>query len=137
MAAAAAASSGDSPLADKTLDKLLRGPDVPAGPATLGFERHPDAPGLMLDFGLGGGDRLGLAYHFLNAIRLDPSDAITLEFADRAVVIRGRNLLPLYNHLVLHSAWRIDASETAFDERAAGTWIARIDVAPLADRRGE
>lgn len=109
---------------------LLRGPSADSNPASLGFERHSDGPGLMVDFGLKGGDRLSIPYCYISAIRLDPSNAITLELADRSIVIKGRNLLPLYNNLVLHAAFRVNVTDTGFDDGSASTWIESIEIVP-------
>lgn len=116
------------------MDRFLRAPGrpTPGDAPALGFEQHAGEAGLMLDLGLRGGDRVGLSYYDLHAARLDPSGAITLEFTSHLVTIRGRNLLALYNNLVTHTVWRINAAETSFDDGTAGTWIEAIDV---EDRR--
>lgn len=56
----------------------------------------------MVDFRGHDGTSFALPYRDLRAIVLPRSDRITLEFADHQVVVRGRNLRPVYDHLVGH-----------------------------------
>lgn len=113
------------------MDRILRAPGRPKldDAPSLGFEHHAGETGLMLDLGLRGGDRVGLSYYDLRTARLDPSDAITLEFSNHLVTIRGRNLLALYNNLLTHTVWRINVADTNFDDGTTGTWIEAIEVA--------
>lgn len=117
------------------MDRFLKpehAPAMPTGadaPAPLGFERHAEAPALMIDFVLKGGDRASFPYAYLSAIRLGAGGTIELEFSGRKVAIAGRNLGPLYNALLVHLVTRIAVAGSDFDDGSVQTWIRDIAIA--------
>jgi len=61
-----------------------------------------DQPCPMLDLRGHNGVALALPYRLVRSIAFHPGDGITVEFRDHRIVLRGRNLRPLYDHLVDH-----------------------------------
>src|ERR1700722_19712835 len=55
---------------------------------------------VMIEFRLLNGNAKALAYSYLVAADLDPSEGIKLDFSGYAVTITGRNLRPLFDGLV-------------------------------------
>lgn len=66
---------------------------------------------LMLDVRLKTGDRVALPYSYLSRIEFDPSAALLLDFTATRLTIRGRNLGPLYNGLLMHKVTWIQESD--------------------------
>jgi len=55
---------------------------------------------VMVEFRLLGGNAKALAYSYLVALDIDPSDAIRMDFSGYTVTISGRNLRSLFEGLV-------------------------------------
>jgi hypothetical protein len=94
----------------------------------LGFDTQNDASALMLELVLIDGSRVALPYVLLTAAMLSQEGELTMEYPDRMVRICGRNLLPLYQHILVHLARRVSVSQTAFDDGTASTWVSAIEV---------
>lgn len=93
-------------------------------PAT---ERPP-----MIDFRGHNGNSFALPYRHLTAMAFHPASGIRLEFREHNIVIRGRNLRPLYDHLLEHRV--IYVLEDDFDAAPeSDTFIDSISVERIQD----
>ena len=81
-----------------------------------GVFKASDAPVPFLDLRLESGDRVGYAYSRLDKVVYERSEGITLRYIGDTVVIRGRNLDTLYQHL-LHQ-------ELIWVQEASGSGVA-------------
>lgn len=106
------------------MERYVRRSGTEAASNPSGFESG-DRPYLMLDLVLQDGNRMGLAYCYLMSVKFDDGIRITLVFTDRTVIIEGRNLVPLYNYLLLHQAWRIHVATSPFNE-SGEVWVKSI-----------
>ncbi|MFN0012174.1 MAG: hypothetical protein ACKVS8_11090 [Phycisphaerales bacterium] len=93
-----------------------------------GLEARPEQPVLMLDFVMKNGDRVGLPYAYLSGAALDGNEHLVLTYSDRTVELRGRNLLALYNHVLAHTARRIETAGSPFDDGVQAVWVESITV---------
>lgn len=75
---------------------------------------------LELDLVLRGGDHWGFQYAYKPVMHFDASGIITLYFMNHTVTIKGRNLLPIFQALLDHSAREISEQETEFDSLPDG-----------------
>jgi hypothetical protein len=117
---------------ETAIDKYLRRPggiarndSQPA--AQPGFEANGEYPLPMVDLVQANGNRLGLPYCDLHAVQ-SHSDHLVLLFTEDHVTIHGRNLLPVYNHLLQHTVRRLTESANGFDEGSTTTWIQKIEL---------
>ncbi|KAA0220215.1 MAG: hypothetical protein KJ057_16760 [Phycisphaerae bacterium] len=70
---------------------------------------------IMLDFRRKNGDRLALPYTYLTAITFDPSMGIKLEYTGHQVIIKGRNLEPIYLALLGYRATWLQEQSSRHD----------------------
>ncbi len=81
-------------------------PAVILGPTTgstpYGVARGTDTEPAMIDFRGHNGTSFALPYAQLGTIAFHPTDGITMEFRDHRIAVHGRNLRPLYDHLLNH-----------------------------------
>ena len=90
------------------------------------------APLPMLDFRGHNGTSFALPYAQLQAIAYDPTDGIFLEFREHKIRLHGRNLRPLYDHLLAHRVTFVQ--EEDFDATPeTATFIDRIVVERAAE----
>jgi hypothetical protein len=82
----------------------------------------------MLDLVTRNGDHTALPYPYLVSARLIGGERIELTFTEQQVTISGRNLGPLYQHVLAQSARRIDENVSGFDDGQAVSWVAAIVV---------
>ena len=70
--------------------------------APYGVARGGDTGPAMLDFRGHNGTSLALPYQQLVTVAFHPAEGVTMEFQEHRVLIRGRNLRPIYDHLLHH-----------------------------------
>jgi hypothetical protein len=86
----------------------------------------------MIDFRGHNGNSFALPYHKLMAMAFHPTSGIRLEFREHNIVIRGRNLRPLYDHLLQHRV--IYVLEDDFDAAPeTATFVDSINVDRIQD----
>ena len=86
----------------------------------------------MVDFRGHNGNSFALPYKQLMAMAFHPMTGIRLEFREHNIVIRGRNLRPLYDHFLQHRV--IFAVEEDFDAAPeSATFIDSISVERIQD----
>lgn len=83
---------------------------------------------LMLDLALRTGERHALPYSYLTGCSMDKEGSLVLRFVDQEVIIRGRNLGPVYSGVVSHTARCIAESGTAFDDEQQDVFIASLEI---------
>ena len=76
--------------------------DHAANTAPYGVARGGDVGPAVLDFRGHNGTSFAVPYEQLVTIAFHPSEGITLEFQEHRIVVRGRNLRPVYDHLLHH-----------------------------------
>lgn len=85
---------------------------------------------LMLDVRFNTGDREGFAYAYLMKVKFNPSGSITAIFTTDTVVIEGRNLLPLFDGLLIHAVRFVQEENAIYDLGGEQeTFITRIEIA--------
>ena len=84
-----------------TLKTTANAKPLPILPYGIG-RNSLQGPQISLDFQFRNGNRHGFSYAFLSEIEYDASGVIRLVFGGTQVEIRGRNLLELYERLLLH-----------------------------------
>ncbi len=86
----------------------------------------------MVDFRGHNGNSFALPYEQLMAMAFHPMTGIRLEFREHNIVIRGRNLRPLYDHFLQHRV--IFVLEEDFDAATeSATFIDSIIVERIQD----
>ena len=100
--------------------------------APYGVARGSDSGPAMLDFRGHNGTSFALPYQQLVTVAFQPSDGITLEFREHRIVVRGRNLWPVYDHLLHHriTYLREDDFDAASEE---ATFVDSIIVERIHD----
>ena len=98
----------------------------------FGLAAEGEAPLPMLDFRGHNGTSFALPYSQLQAIAYDPTEGVSLEFREHKIRLHGRNLRPLYDHLLLHQVAFVQ--EEDFDATPeTDTFIDRIIVERVAE----
>lgn len=119
-------------MSGNVVDRFLRPPS--AGPKAetkeLGFGAEAGRSPRMIDFVLKNGDRKALPYAYLVRADLTGGEALEVTFTECVVRIRGRNLGPLYQHVIAQSAQRVEESGTGFDDDRQQSWVEAIAVEP-------
>lgn len=93
----------------------------------FGLAGEGEAPLPMLDFRGHNGTSFALPYSQLQSIAYDPMEGVSLEFREHKIRLHGRNLRPLYDHLLLHRVTFVQ--EEDFDATPeTETFIDRIIV---------
>ena len=86
----------------------------------------------MVDFRGHNGNSFALPYNQLMAMAFHLTTGIRLEFREHTIVIRGRNLRPLYDHFLQHRV--IFVLEEDLDTAPeSATFIDSIDVERIQD----
>ncbi len=94
--------------------------------------RRDDPAPAMLDFRGSNGTSFALPYQQLHAIAFDPVAGIRMEFQEHKIVVRGRNLRPVYDHLLSHRVTFLQ--EQDFDAAPeSATFIDSINVERLVE----
>jgi hypothetical protein len=92
----------------------------------------PDERPPMIDFRGHNGNSFALPYDNLMAMAFHPISGIRLEFPEHNIVIRGRNLRPLYDHMLQHRV--VYVAEDDFDAAPeTATFIDSINVDRIQD----
>jgi hypothetical protein len=97
-----------------------------------GFAAEPGATPRMLDIVRRNGDRLALPYPYLVSCQLTGNAKLELIFTEHAVTLTGRNLGHLYQSVIMQSVWRVEESDTGFDDTKQVCWVESITVKPRA-----
>jgi hypothetical protein len=84
----------------------------------------------MIDICLRTGNRQSMPYAYLVMVKIVGNAQLEMVFTEVTVTVSGRNLLPLYLHLLEHSVERIEESGTGFDDPKHATHIASITIVP-------
>lgn len=119
-------------MAGNPVDRFVK-PTAPASrvePKDLGFTADAGGSARMIDFVFKNGDRTGLPYSYMVSVRLIGGETIELEFTEKLVQVRGRNLGPLYQHLLAQSARRVEESGSGFDDDRLQSWVESIVIEP-------
>lgn len=95
---------------------------------SLGFETAAEPPCRMLDLVYKNGDHEAVPYSYLVGARLKGGGTVELEFPDRIVTLRGRNLNAFYQHVLAQTARRVTVSDTGFDDEQCLCWFESIVV---------
>jgi hypothetical protein len=86
----------------------------------------------MVDFRGHNGNSFALPYKQLMAMAFHPTTGIRLEFREHTIVIRGRNLRPLFDHFLQHRV--IFVLEEDFDATPeSSTFVDSISVERIQD----
>ena len=122
---------GSVALSGSPVDRYLGKSAAPAmreEPKDLGFKSDAAASPRMIDFVAKNGDHTALPYGYLVSARLIGGEKVELEFTEKKVTIRGRNLAPLYQHILAQVAARIDESDTGFDDDRQQSFVETIAI---------
>lgn len=92
----------------------------------LGFETDAEGSLRMLDIVFRNGDRIALPYAYLVGLALVGNQSLAMDFTERRIEVTGRNLRVLYEHLLDHTARRIEESLVEFDDGEQVCWIETI-----------
>ena len=92
----------------------------------------PNEPPPMVDFRGHHGNSFALPYEQLRAMAFHPATGIRLEFREHNIVIRGRNLRPLFDRFLQHRV--IFVLEEDFDAAPeSATFVDSISVERIRD----
>lgn len=101
------------------------------GDAALAFKtvapNEPSPP--MVDFRGHDGRFRALPYRCMESIAFDDPGGIAVEFTDHRVLLRGRNLRPLYDELVLQRVTFVQEGDLDFVSESE-TFVDSIVIAP-------
>jgi hypothetical protein len=97
-------------------------------PKPPGFDSDASGQAKMLDLVMRNGDHTALPYPYLVRAKLIGGEKIELCFTEQTVTLTGRNLGPLYQHLLAQTVRRIEEDVSGFDDGRSATWVKGIVV---------
>lgn len=100
----------------------------PSRPDTSEATAARDQTVAMLDVVDRTGDRHGLPYGYLSAVKLIGNAELVLEYAGKTVRVKGRRLEPFYKRILSHTLARITESPTDIDEDLDHPFVESISV---------
>jgi hypothetical protein len=124
---------GTGPFAPRRTDPSTGRPvggERPGEAKQLGFEIDSSMSLSMIEFIFRAGEHVALPYHYLVQAKMIGGTRVELELTEHRVVISGRYLGPLFNHVLTRSAKRITENATGFDDGSTTCWIERVVIEP-------
>lgn len=127
----AATTAASAPVASSPPSASPSPPLQAVDPRTVFSLRNEAGHTLMLDVRLRSGANLALPYAYLINVEFDPSTGLKAVFSSHMLMIKGRNLRPIYEGLLYHRVEWLqegDARHDTLPENA--TWITGVQASP-------